>query len=612
MSWPYPNFAPGLPRSIRSPVVRSRIAADQVAIAYRYASRGHVAGMFAATVVWFLLAPSAPFSRLSTWYIAFCIVGLTRMWVADAYANRPADDVRSGFWAALLLVGSVVSAFLSGLCGAFLFPSAAINYQDAIVLFIGAAAAGVGALSSPLLAPSIGFILPVTLPFAIVMFQRGDSWHFSLGVGTLLYVAVLLGIGNRNYRNTVEALALRHKNDELEQTLTHTKLQTEATSRELESQIAERERAEARVREHRQRLDLMIQQTPLACIEWNVDFTIKEWNPAAERIFGFARDQAIGCDGLQLLVPAELQGVVRKQLREFIGGTGPEHGTLRNVTRDGRTVLCEWYNTAVRESDGRVTDVVSLVLDVTERIRLDRMKNEFIRTVSHEIRTPLTSIQGAVGLLSGGVAGDLSQQAQSLVEIAETNSAQLLHLIDDLLDMEKLQSGRIRFRQEPVDLARLVADTVTRSRRQAAETGRRIECAPAPEGLWVTGDEARLMQALSELITNAVKFSPPGEPVRVTVSRKDGGQARIAVIDRGPGIPPEFRDRVYDTFTQADASNARPREGRGLGLAIAKRIVEGHGGRLSFDSELNAGTQFFLDLPLATRTSGETADAVAG
>ena len=612
MNWSYPTFGSRLPRSVRSAVVRGRIAADQVAIAYRYAPHGHVAGMFAATVAWLLLCPSTPFSSLAAWYLGSCTVGLARLALADAYSRRAADDTRTGFWAAALTAGAVASALLSGLCGVFLFPTAAINYQDAIVLFIGAAAAGVGALSAPLRGPSIGYILPMTLPFAIAMLQRGDSWHFSLAIGTLLYVAVLLGVSNRNYRNTVEALALRHKNDELEQSLSHTKAQTEAASRELQSQIAERERAEAAVREHRQRLDMMIQQTPLACIEWTIDFTIKEWNPAAQRIFGFAREQAIGCDGLQLLVPADLQSLVRTQLGDFIGGSGPEHGTIRNVTRDGRTILCEWYNTAVRDATGRVTDVVSLVLDVTERIRLDRMKNEFIRTVSHELRTPLTSIQGAVGLLSGGVAGELSQQARSLVDIASTNSARLLRLIDDLLDMEKLQSGRVRFRDEPIDVAQLVADAVVRCRALAADTGRRIEYVPGPDGLTVTGDYPRLMQALLELITNAVKFSPAGEAVRVTVARKDGALARVSVIDHGPGIPPEFRDRIYESFTQADSSNARSREGRGLGLAIAKRVVEGHGGRLSFDSEVDAGTSFFLDLPLGTHSAGGVADAAAG
>jgi len=612
MNWSLPSFEPRLLRAIRSEAVRARIAADQVAIAYRYAPRGHVAGMFAATVVWLLLCPSTPFRTLSAWYLGSCAVGLARLWVADAYARRVADDSRSGFWATALTAGAVGSALLSGLCGVFLFPTAAIAYQDAIVLFIGAAAAGVGALSAPLWSTSLGYILPITLPFAFVMFQRGDSWHFSLGIGTLIYLAVLLGIAGRNYRNTVEALALRHKNDELEQSLSHTKAQTEAASRELQSQIAERERAEAAVREHRQRLDLMIQQTPLACIEWTIDFTIKDWNPAARRIFGFTRDQVIGSDGLHLLVPADLQGLVRGQLADFIAGKGPEHGTLRNVTRDGRMILCEWYNTLVRDASGRVTDVVSLVLDVTERIRLDRMKNEFIRTVSHEIRTPLTSIQGAVGLLSGGVAGDLSDQARSLVDIASTNSARLLRLVDDLLDMEKLQSGRVRFRSEAVDLSQLVADAVTRCRTVAADAGRRLDYVQGPVHLEVTGDYPRLMQVLLELISNAIKFSPPGESVRVTLARKEGALARVAVIDRGPGIPPEFRDRIYETFTQADSSNARAGEGRGLGLAIAKRVVEGHGGRLSFESEMNAGTSFYLDLPLAAHSAGGTADAAAG
>ena len=240
---------------------------------------------------------------------------------------------------------------------------------------------------------------------------------------------------------------------------------------------------------------------------------------------------------------------------------------------------------------------VAIVRDITERKRVDRMKSEFVSTVSHELRTPLTSISGALGLIAGGALGEVPAKAREMIAIAHKNSQRLTHLINDLLDMEKIAAGKLHFDMQPQALMPLIAHALEANRAYGAERRIKLALVGAPTAAEVRVDSQRLMQVLSNLLSNAVKFSPEGGVVEVSVALR-GQSVRTTVTDHGPGIPAAFRACIFQKFAQADASDTKQKGGTGLGLAITRELVERMGGQIGFESVDGAGASFHFDLPV--------------
>lgn len=256
---------------------------------------------------------------------------------------------------------------------------------------------------------------------------------------------------------------------------------------------------------------------------------------------------------------------------------------------------------------GNVVGRVWSFRDITERTRIERLKDEFVSMVSHELRTPLTSIRGSLGLILGGVAGELPDQARMLLDIAYKNSERLITLINDILDVEKIESGRIDFNLQALELTPLLTQAIATHQTYGEQFQVQFvltEAVPCQ----VKADPDRLMQVLANLLSNAAKFSPAGSTVEVSAQYLtiDPPWVRVAVRDHGPGIPPEFMSRIFQKFAQADSSNTRQKGGTGLGLSISKAIVERLGGRIGFETAPNEGTTFYFDLPLLTEVATPT------
>lgn len=234
-----------------------------------------------------------------------------------------------------------------------------------------------------------------------------------------------------------------------------------------------------------------------------------------------------------------------------------------------------------------------------EAERASRVKSEFISTVSHELRTPLTAISGALGLVAGGVAGALPAAASEMVGIALKNSKRLSFLINDLLDMEKLLAGKLHFDRRVQPLMPLLEQALADNQAYAAQFGVRYVLRERVDGVQVEVDAQRLQQVLANLLSNAAKFSPSGAAVEVDVVQR-GGTVRVTVTDHGPGIATEFQPRIFQKFSQADASDTRQKGGTGLGLAISRELTERMGGRMGFQSQPGEGARFFFELPVWT------------
>ncbi|MDP3356525.1 MAG: PAS domain S-box protein [Polaromonas sp.] len=248
------------------------------------------------------------------------------------------------------------------------------------------------------------------------------------------------------------------------------------------------------------------------------------------------------------------------------------------------------------DQQGRVTGFFAMATDITDMKRMDRMKSEFVSTVSHELRTPLTSIRGSLGLIAGGIAGPLPPAAQGLVDIAKNNCERLIRLINDILDIEKIESGQMRLALQTVPLQPLLLQAIAANEGFAGQHGVTLRLQAPDAAVLASVDTDRLTQVLTNLLSNAVKFSPRSGVVEITLSGR-AERVRVEVRDHGPGIPKEFRQRIFQKFSQADSSDTRQKGGTGLGLNISKAIVERMGGSIGFDKAQGGGTIFFFELP---------------
>lgn len=350
--------------------------------------------------------------------------------------------------------------------------------------------------------------------------------------------------------------------------------------------------------DHRDLFRLAVQCCPTAMVMYDRAGTILLANPETERLFGYARDEMIG-GSVETLAPDCLPPA-RRNGHGLPCGRHPV-----GIRKNGSTFPIEVRVSPAPARSGRLT--IAVIADVSERRKNERIKDDFVSTVSHELRTPLTSIAGSLGLLTGGAGGAIAEPVLRLLKIAHKNSERLVRLINDLLDIEKIESGQVTFDLRRVDARALVEQAIEANRGYAEGFKAKVTLDPRSDTAFVRADPDRLMQVVTNLLSNACKFSPPDAEVAVSTAVASGN-VLISVRDQGPGIPPDFRPRVFDKFAQADGIDTRQKGGTGLGLSIVKQIVVLHGGTIRFRDADGGGTEFIVELPYWDAVDGATAD----
>lgn len=319
-----------------------------------------------------------------------------------------------------------------------------------------------------------------------------------------------------------------------------------------------------------------------------------ECNPELCRLTGYTEAELVATT-LWDLTPEEYKAQEFQQLESLhiSGRYGPYEKQL--IHRNGHLVPVLINGVLIENPHGE-RQIWSFFQDITERKRVEQMKNEFVSAVSHELRTPLTSIAGSLALVTSEVLGELPEKARAMLGIAHKNAKRLTLLINDLLDMEKILAGKMDFEMRRQPLLPIVEQSLEANSAYAQTFGVRLQLHASEPDIHVMVDAQRLQQVLANLISNAVKFSPTQGQVDIEVTTL-GELVRIAVVDRGPGISEEFRERIFQKFSQADSSDSRQRGGTGLGLAISKAFVERMQGAIGFESEPGKGATFFATFP---------------
>ncbi|MFL6582124.1 MAG: PAS domain S-box protein [Burkholderiales bacterium] len=361
--------------------------------------------------------------------------------------------------------------------------------------------------------------------------------------------------------------------------------------------VSARDETQRALHEQEQRLALALESSELAMFDWDVPSGRVRLGPRWNTILGREPvETATSIADLEHLVhPDDLPGL-RERLRWLLEGEIPAYRTEHRVRNHSGDWI--WIESAAevneRDASGRPVRVTGTNGDISSRRKLAEMKDTFVAAVSHELRTPLTGIVASLELLREGSAGELPPDARRFVDMACANGERLTQLIEDILNLEGAQSGRVRLELEPVEMASLLHEAASLNASYAERYQARLRV-EASAGLRVKADRKRLLQVVANFISNAAKFSPPGGEIRLGARSGAEGRVVLSVSDQGPGVPEEFKPRLFGRFEQAEQDKGST----GLGLAICKALVERMGGTVGYETAPGGGASFFAELPAA-------------
>jgi PAS domain S-box-containing protein len=381
-------------------------------------------------------------------------------------------------------------------------------------------------------------------------------------------------------------------------------------------------------------LAAIVQSSDDVVVSKDLNGVVQSWNPAAERLFGYSPAEMIG-QSIRKIIPADRQAEEDDVLRKVRAGEVVDHFETQRLAKDGQLIDISLTVSPIRDHSGRIVGASKIARDIREQKRLieerrrataneeaarrevleaqnrrmeeaARLKSEFVANMSHELRTPLNSIVGFTELIADARFGPLPERYREFAQVMHASAQHLLQLINDILDLAKVESGKVDLKPEAVDLAQVVNETTTIIRGLAARRRIHVLTDVDPALGIVHLDPMRLKQVIYNYLSNAVKFTQEGGRVVIRVRPEQGEWFRIEVEDNGIGIKPEDVHRLFIEFQQLDEGTAKKFAGSGLGLALTKRLVEGQGGTVGVRSVFGSGSTFFATLP--QRITAETAE----
>ncbi|MBW4471870.1 MAG: PAS domain S-box protein [Stenomitos rutilans HA7619-LM2] len=414
---------------------------------------------------------------------------------------------------------------------------------------------------------------------------------------------------------------LKQYQDQLEALVVERTKELNEANQQLQQELRQREQTEATLRESERRWRTLMEDVRLLVVGFDTQLNITYANPFLAEVTGYSQTELVGRNWLDVFDPSSQLPQLLIEPDFFIKAFRVHHQDPL-LTKAGEVRQIAWNCTLLHNAQGNPIGFLSIGEDITERSLIERMKDEFISVVSHEFRTPLTAIHGALDLLIDGLVERNSDRAQQLLTIAFEGSDRLVHLVDSILALERLESGDVKLLKQPCQIADLMMKAIDLTQLMAASAGVDLVVAPLTIQLEIDGD--RILQVLTNLLSNAIKFSSSGDTVWLSAELQDGDRwvnrnvkddatasfARVptpppfrscilfSVKDQGRGIPSDKLETIFERFQQVDTSDSRQKGGTGLGLAICRSIVQQHNGRIWAESTLGEGSSFYVMLPV--------------
>ncbi len=372
---------------------------------------------------------------------------------------------------------------------------------------------------------------------------------------------------------------------------------------------------------HETHLHALLDNISDAIITIDSKGSMLSFNSTVEHMFGYRPAELLG-KNIKILMPSPYKEMHDSYLSNYLK-TKESHvlGQTREITalrRNGEVFDIELWVHQLNFNDE--IQFMGVIRDTSERKHADRIKTEFISTVSHELRTPLTSIKGALGMLKSGVLGEVPEKANHMIELAHNNTERLINLVNDILDVEKIQAGKIDLHLDSINITNLVKQSIESNEPYAKSCNVSLQFHNNCPDFQVYADNNRLQQVMANLISNAAKFSPDNSVVSIDIT-KHADLVRVSVSDNGLGIPEKYRNKIFQKFSQVDSTDSRQQSGTGLGLNITKAIIDQHGGHINYTTEEGKGSTFFFELveyhpepedtsDKSTQASGTPADEI--
>ncbi len=516
-------------------------------------------------------------TSLTVWLVIMLIVALARSIDSYLFTTSSNESQADNKWRYRFFAGTGVAGFCWGLLPWLGYTDSVEYFSFIIVCLIGVIAGSLSTLSYRW-ETMVLFLLPSSIMLILKLLVQTENFFSETSFVLLVFIFFSLSAGRRIFNNTQQNIQLR----------------LEADNREQAIELMHQKQA------------LHLQNTALAIIEFDISFNITEWNKAAEKIFGYSRDEALNENIMRLILPRDSSVDAEKLWERLLNYEAVIGYIIENKTKQKKPIFCEWFVTPLTDDENNISGIAAMALDITEKKnyeltilnakeeaeKANQAKSDFLSSMSHELRTPLNAILGFTQLLN--YEKKLSDKQKShLNEITKAGNL-LLELVNQILDLARIEKGHLQLSMEKVNLTDCFKDCLAMITPLAEKNQLTLNIDTSTPG-YVIADFTRLKQVMLNLLSNAIKYNVKDGEVNIKVLQKQNNMVRISIIDTGVGISEKLLLEIFQPFNRLNAASNI--EGTGIGLSISKQLIEMMDGTIGVNSKINEGSEFWIELP---------------
>ena len=555
-----------------------KIKLDEMQLLYGGTPFSYTASVIIAFIIYYvLLGHVTSETNLNIWLTTILVVLLIRSIDSYRFSKKSEQQQLENGWRIRFFIGTGIAGICWGLLPWLGYSSEVEYLSFIIVCLVGVIAGSLATLSYRWETQAL-FLLPSSL--LLVLRLAIDEQNFSNATAFVLLVFILFSSfsGKRIFNNTQQNIRLR----------------LEADSREHAIELMHQKQA------------LHLQNTPLAIIEFDIDLNVSEWNTAAEKFFGYTRNEALNENILRLILPRDSSSEAEKLWQRLLNHEAVIGAIIENKTKSGAPIFCEWFVTPLTNNKNDIVGIAAMALDITEKKHIElaiikskeeaekanQAKSDFLSNMSHELRTPLNAILGFTQLLT--YEKTLTEKQQSHISEISNAGNLLLELVNQILDLARIEKGHLQLSMERVSISTVFKECRSMISPLAGKNNLALNMKSDING-YVIADYTRLKQVLLNLLSNAIKYNVENGSVSLQVFQKENDIVKICIIDTGKGISEELLKEIFQPFNRLNASCNI--EGTGIGLSISKQLVEMMKGSIHVTSKLNTGSEFCIELP---------------